>query len=52
MNESENAFIVDSIPVPICKIACEKSSKVCRIKQSLAVCSEWQLMVQKRMAKQ
>jgi hypothetical protein len=30
MNEAENAFIVDSIPVPICKIAREKSSKVCR----------------------
>ena len=30
MNESENAFIVDSIPVPICKIAREKSSRVCR----------------------
>lgn len=30
MNEDENAFIVDSIPVPICKIAREKSSKVCR----------------------
>ena len=30
MNESENAFIVDSIPVPICRIAREKSSKVCR----------------------
>jgi len=30
MNESENTFIVDSIPVPICKIAREKSSKVCR----------------------
>ena len=30
LNQSENAFIVDSIPVPICKIAREKSSKVCR----------------------
>ena len=30
MNACENAFIVDSIPVPICKIAREKSSKVCR----------------------
>lgn len=30
MNQAENAFIVDSIPVPICKIAREKSSKVCR----------------------
>jgi len=30
MNEGENAFIVDSIPVPVCKIIREKSSKVCR----------------------
>lgn len=30
MNEDENTFIIDSIPVPICKIAREKSSKVCR----------------------
>jgi IS5 family transposase len=30
MNQSENAFIVDSIPVPVCKIAREKSSRVCR----------------------
>jgi len=30
MNEAENAFIVDSIPVPVCKIAREKSSKICR----------------------
>lgn len=30
MNEGENVFIVDSIPVPICKNAREKSSKICR----------------------
>lgn len=30
MNEGENVFIVDSIPIPICKIVREKSSKVCR----------------------
>ncbi len=30
MNEGENVFIIDSIPVPICKIAREKSSKICR----------------------
>lgn len=30
MNENENIFIVDSIPVPICKIVREKSSKICR----------------------
>ena len=30
MNEGENVFIIDSIPVPVCKIAREKSSKVCR----------------------
>ena len=30
MNERENVFIVDSIPVPVCKIVREKSSKVCR----------------------
>lgn len=30
MNEGENAFIIDSIPVPVCKIIREKSSKVCR----------------------
>lgn len=30
INESENTFIVDSIPVPVCKIVREKSSKVCR----------------------
>lgn len=32
MNEDENVFIIDSIPVPICKIAREKSSKICREK--------------------
>ncbi len=30
MNEGENVFIVDSVPVPICKLAREKPSKVCR----------------------
>lgn len=30
MNEGENVFIVDPIPVPVCKIAREKSSRVCR----------------------
>ncbi len=28
MNEGENVFIVDSIPVPICKIVREKSSRI------------------------
>lgn len=32
INQSENVFIVDSIPVPICKIAREKSSKICKEK--------------------
>ena len=30
MNEAENIFIVDSIPIPVCKIAREKRSKVCK----------------------
>ncbi len=30
MNAFENTFIVDSIPVPVCRIVREKSSKVCR----------------------
>ena len=30
MNEGGNVFIIDSIPVPVCEIACEKSSKICR----------------------
>ncbi|RYE26709.1 MAG: hypothetical protein EOP45_03455 [Sphingobacteriaceae bacterium] len=30
MNEVENVFIIDSIPVPIYKVAREKSSKICR----------------------
>lgn len=30
MNEDENVFIVDSIPVPICKIVREKSSRICK----------------------
>ena len=30
LNEGENTYIVDSIPVPVCQIAREKRSKVCR----------------------
>jgi len=30
LNENENAYIVDSIPVPVCQIAREKRSRVCR----------------------
>ena len=30
LTEGENAFIVDSIPVPVCKIVREKQLKVCR----------------------
>lgn len=30
MNEGEDTFIVDSIPVPICKIVREKSSRICK----------------------
>src|SRR5690606_11217198 len=30
LNEGENTFIVDSIPVPVCKIVREKSSKICK----------------------
>lgn len=30
MNLGENIFIVDSIPVPVCKIIREKSSKICK----------------------
>ncbi len=30
MNVGENVFIVDSIPVPICKIVREKSAKICK----------------------
>jgi len=30
LNENENAYIVDSIPVPVCQIAREKRSKVCK----------------------
>lgn len=33
LNEGEDQFIVDSIPIPICKIAREYSSTVCRRKQ-------------------
>jgi hypothetical protein len=30
MNLGENIFLVDSVPVPVCKIVREKSSKICR----------------------
>lgn len=30
MNAGENVFIVDSMPVPVCKIVREKRSKICR----------------------
>lgn len=30
LNENENAYIVDSIPVPVCQIAREKRSKICK----------------------
>ncbi|WP_419801570.1 IS982 family transposase [Mucilaginibacter sp.] len=30
MNQSESTFLIDSIPVPICKTAREKSGKICR----------------------
>jgi hypothetical protein len=30
LNQGENAYIVDSIPVPICQIIREKRSKICR----------------------
>lgn len=30
MNENEDSFIVDSIPVPVCKIVREKRCKVCK----------------------
>ena len=30
MNQGENIFLIDSIPVPICGIVREKSSKICR----------------------
>lgn len=30
MSQGENVFLVDSIPVPICRIVREKSSKICR----------------------
>jgi len=32
LNEGENIFIIDSIPVPICRVVREKSSKICREK--------------------
>lgn len=30
LNEGEDTFIVDSIPMPVCQIAREKSSKICK----------------------
>jgi penicillin-binding protein-related factor A (putative recombinase) len=30
LNENENAYIVDSIPVPVCQIARERRSKICK----------------------
>lgn len=30
LNESEDVYLVDSIPVPICQIAREKQSKICK----------------------
>lgn len=30
LNEGENAFLVDSVPIPICQIAREKQSKICK----------------------
>ena len=30
LSEGENIFIVDSIPVPVCKMAREKASKICK----------------------
>jgi hypothetical protein len=30
LNEGENVFLVDSIPVPVCQIAREKQSKICK----------------------
>ena len=30
MSEGENTFIVDSVPIPVCHIAREKRSKICR----------------------
>ncbi len=30
LNEGENTFLVDSIPIPVCQIAREKSSKICK----------------------
>lgn len=30
LNEGENVYVVDSIPVPVCKNAREKQSKICR----------------------
>lgn len=30
LNEGENTFLVDSIPIPVCQMAREKSSKICK----------------------
>ena len=30
INQGENCFLVDSIPIPVCKNAREKRSKVCK----------------------
>jgi len=30
LNEGENVYLVDSIPIPVCQIAREKSSKICK----------------------
>jgi len=30
INQGENVYLVDSIPIPVCQIAREKSSKVCK----------------------
>ena len=30
LNEGEDTFIVDSIPIPVCQIAREKRSKICK----------------------
>ena len=30
LNQGENVYLVDSIPIPVCQIAREKSSKICK----------------------
>jgi penicillin-binding protein-related factor A (putative recombinase) len=30
LNEGETVFLVDSIPIPVCQIAREKQSKICK----------------------